>query len=97
MTTPLIAPLIPRRPRPGVREHGQAALARRLPLATAPEVPAVPDDVVSAERPIRDTPTPSPPQRPKPSARPGAAHRRASFDEIEPSTPTTIFGRTSSP
>ena len=46
MTVPLIAPLIPPRARPGVREHGWAAPARRLPMAVAPGVPAVPDDVV---------------------------------------------------
>ena len=46
MTAPLIAPLIPPRARPGVREHGRPATARRLPVAVAPEVPAVPDDVL---------------------------------------------------
>ena len=46
MTAPLIAPLIPPRARPGGREHGKTATARRLPVAAAPEVPAVPDDVV---------------------------------------------------
>ena len=46
MTAPLIAPLIPPRARPGAREHGKTATARRLPVAAAPEVPAVPDDVV---------------------------------------------------
>ena len=46
MTAPLIAPLIPPRARPGGREHGRAAPARRLPMAAAPEVPAVPSDVV---------------------------------------------------
>ena len=46
MTAPLIAPLIPPRARPGVREHGTTATARRLPMAAAPEVPVVPDDVV---------------------------------------------------
>jgi hypothetical protein len=46
MTAPLIAPLIPPRTRPGAREHGRLATARRLPLAAAPQVPAVPDDVV---------------------------------------------------
>ena len=46
MTAPLIAPLIPPRARPGAREHGKTAPARRLPMATAPEVPAVPGDVV---------------------------------------------------
>ena len=45
MTAPLIAPLIPPRARPGSREHGRPNTARRLPVA-APEVPAVPDDVV---------------------------------------------------
>ena len=43
MTAPLIAPLIPPRARSGVREHGRAATARRLPVAAAP---AVPDDVM---------------------------------------------------
>jgi bifunctional DNA-binding transcriptional regulator/antitoxin component of YhaV-PrlF toxin-antitoxin module len=46
MTTPLIAPLIPPRARPGGREHARPAIARRLPVAAAPEVPVVPDDVV---------------------------------------------------
>jgi bifunctional DNA-binding transcriptional regulator/antitoxin component of YhaV-PrlF toxin-antitoxin module len=46
MTAPLIAPLIPPRARPGAREHGRAVPARRMPVAVAPEVPAVPDDVV---------------------------------------------------
>jgi len=46
MTAPLIAPLIPPRARPGAREHGKPATARRLPVAVAPEVPAVPDDLV---------------------------------------------------
>jgi bifunctional DNA-binding transcriptional regulator/antitoxin component of YhaV-PrlF toxin-antitoxin module len=46
MTAPLIAPLIPPRTRPGGREHGRPGTARRLPVAAAPEVPAVPDDVM---------------------------------------------------
>jgi hypothetical protein len=46
MTAPLIAPLIPPRARPGVRERGRAAPARHLPMAAALEVPAVPGDVV---------------------------------------------------
>ena len=46
MTTPLIVPLIPPRARPGGREHGRPATARRLPVAAAPEIPAVPDDAV---------------------------------------------------
>ena len=45
MTAPLIAPVIPPRAR-GAREHGRAAPPRRLPMAAAPEVPAVPDGVV---------------------------------------------------
>jgi hypothetical protein len=45
VTAPLIAPLIPPRGRPGGREHGRPATARRLPVAAAPEVPAVPDNV----------------------------------------------------
>jgi hypothetical protein len=46
MTVPLIAPLIPPRARPGAPEHGRAAPTRRLPMAAAREVPAVPADVV---------------------------------------------------
>jgi len=46
MTAPLIAPLIPRRARPGGREHGRTGTTRRLPVAAMPDVPAVPDDVV---------------------------------------------------
>ena len=46
MTAPLIAPLIPPRTRPGGREHGKPGPARRLPVAAAPEVPAVPEDVL---------------------------------------------------
>ena len=46
MTTPFIAPLIPPRARPGGRERGRPATARRLPVAAAPDVPAVPDGVV---------------------------------------------------
>jgi len=46
MTTPLIAPLIPPRGGPGGREHGRLGKARRLPVAAAPEVPALPDGVV---------------------------------------------------
>src|SRR5271165_1057174 len=46
MTAPLLAPLIPPRARPGGREHGRPGTARRLPVAVAPEVPAVPDDVL---------------------------------------------------
>ena len=46
MTAPLIAPLIPPRARPGGRAHGRPATPRRLPVAVAPEVPAVPDDVL---------------------------------------------------
>ena len=45
MTAPLIAPLIPPRARPGTGAR-QAASARRLPMAAAPQVPVVPDDVV---------------------------------------------------
>jgi hypothetical protein len=45
MTAPLIAPLIPQRARPGAREHGSAVPARRLPMAVAPQVPAVPGEV----------------------------------------------------
>ena len=46
MTDQLIAPLIPPRARQGAREHGRTTPARRLPMAAAPEVPAVADDVV---------------------------------------------------
>ncbi len=46
MTGPLIAPLSPPRTRPGGRDHGRPATPRRLPVAAAPEVPAVPDDVL---------------------------------------------------
>jgi AbrB family looped-hinge helix DNA binding protein len=46
MTTPLIAPLIPPRARPGGREQRRPITARRLPVAAAPEIPAVPDDVL---------------------------------------------------
>jgi hypothetical protein len=46
MTAPLIAPLIPPPVRPGTREHGRPVAARLLPMAAAPEVPAVPGDVV---------------------------------------------------
>ena len=46
MTAPLIAPLIPPRARPGGRERGRPGAASRLPVAAAPEVTAVPDDVV---------------------------------------------------
>lgn len=46
MTAPLIVPLIPPRTRPGAREHRKTATARRLPMAAALEIPAVPGDVV---------------------------------------------------
>jgi hypothetical protein len=46
MNAPLIAPLIPPRAGPGSRELGRPGTARRLPVAAAPDVPAVPDDVV---------------------------------------------------
>ena len=46
MTTPLIAPLIPPRARPGAREHGRIAPAHRLSMAAAPQVPALPGDIV---------------------------------------------------
>jgi hypothetical protein len=46
MTVPLITPLIPPRARRRAREHGRSAPVRRLPVAVAPEVPAVPGGVV---------------------------------------------------
>lgn len=46
MTAPLLAPLIPPRAQAGAREHGRPDPARRLPMAAAPQVRAVPDDVV---------------------------------------------------
>ena len=46
MTAPLIAPLVPPRARPGAREQGRPPTARRLPVAAAPDVPVVPDDVL---------------------------------------------------
>jgi len=46
MTAPPVAPLIPPRARPGGREQGRAGAARRLPVAAAPEAPAVPEDVL---------------------------------------------------
>jgi hypothetical protein len=46
MTARLIAPLIPPRAQPGSREHSRTAPTCRLPMAAAPEVPAVPYDVV---------------------------------------------------
>jgi bifunctional DNA-binding transcriptional regulator/antitoxin component of YhaV-PrlF toxin-antitoxin module len=42
MNAPLIAPLIPPRAQPDVREHRKLGSARRLPVAAAPVVPAVP-------------------------------------------------------
>jgi hypothetical protein len=45
MTAPLIAPLIPRVPGQ-TQGHGKPGTVRRLPVAAAPEVPAVPDDLV---------------------------------------------------
>ena len=46
MTAQTIAPLIPPRAWPGGRENSRPAVARRLPVAGVPEVPAVPDDVL---------------------------------------------------
>jgi hypothetical protein len=46
MTAQLIAPLIPPRALPGGRALGRPGTARRLPMVAAPEVPAVPDDVL---------------------------------------------------
>jgi bifunctional DNA-binding transcriptional regulator/antitoxin component of YhaV-PrlF toxin-antitoxin module len=45
MTAPLIAPLIPPRARPGAQGHGSSGTPRRLPVAAAPDIPALPDDV----------------------------------------------------
>ena len=53
MTAPLIAPVIPRAARPPLREHGRAGPVRRLPLAAAARVPAVPGDLVYGTRPDR--------------------------------------------
>jgi len=41
-----IAPVIPSRARAAARAGGRAASVRRLPLAAAPEIPVVPDEVV---------------------------------------------------
>jgi hypothetical protein len=41
-----IAPVIPSRTRTAARAGGRAGLVRRLPLAAAPEIPVVPDEVV---------------------------------------------------
>src|ERR1700733_11361120 len=46
MTTPLIAPLIRPPARPGAREHGRISPALRLSMAAAPQVPALPGDIV---------------------------------------------------
>jgi hypothetical protein len=46
MTARTIATLIPPRARPGGRERGRPGPARPLPVADAPAVPVVPDDVV---------------------------------------------------
>ena len=46
MTSSLIAPLIPPRARSGGRDQGRPTAVRRLPVAAAPEVLAIPDDVV---------------------------------------------------
>ncbi len=46
MTAQTIAPLIPSRARQGAREQGRAATVRGLPVATVPEVPAAPDEVL---------------------------------------------------
>jgi hypothetical protein len=46
MIAPLIAPLIPPRGRPGAQEHRRAAPAHRLPMVAAPQVPALPGDIV---------------------------------------------------
>ena len=41
-----VAPVIPSRARAAARAGGRAASVRRLPLAAAPEIPVVPDEVV---------------------------------------------------
>ena len=46
MTATPVAPLIPPRARPGGRERARIIPARRLPVASVPDVPAVPDDVL---------------------------------------------------
>jgi hypothetical protein len=51
MTAPPVASLIPPQARPSAREHGRPGPARRLPVAAAPEVPAVPGDVGVRDRP----------------------------------------------
>jgi hypothetical protein len=45
MTAQPIAPVIPSLTRPAARGHGRTGMARRLPVAAAPVVPAGPDGV----------------------------------------------------
>ena len=46
MTAQPIAPVIPSRARVAARAGGRAGPVRRLPLAAAPEIPSLPDEVV---------------------------------------------------
>jgi bifunctional DNA-binding transcriptional regulator/antitoxin component of YhaV-PrlF toxin-antitoxin module len=46
MTAPPVTPVIPPSTGPDARGHGRTGLARRLPVAAVPVVPAVPADVV---------------------------------------------------
>jgi bifunctional DNA-binding transcriptional regulator/antitoxin component of YhaV-PrlF toxin-antitoxin module len=46
VTAQPIAPVIPSRGRPAARAGGRAVPVRRLPLAAAPDAPALPDEVV---------------------------------------------------
>ena len=46
MTAQPIAPVIPSRDRPAARAGGKTGPVRRLPLAAAPETPALSDEVV---------------------------------------------------
>ena len=46
MSSQPIAPVIPSLTRPGLRAGGRTGQARRLPLATVAEIPALADDVL---------------------------------------------------
>jgi hypothetical protein len=46
VTPQLIAPVIPSRARVAARTGGRVAPVRRLPMATAPGIPSLPDEVV---------------------------------------------------